>query len=131
MMNRAFYLVKITAIVIAACMSLASAQAVKLDGKEIRKLLTGNTAIGRLDGKNYRLYFEDDSKITLEHDGETSTKGEWRVDDEVSEYQSILQGEENWTGLFVMKFGDTFYWVSKATPPTPFQVIEGQQLVAE
>ena len=30
-----------------------------------------------------------------------------------------------------MTFGDTYYWVSKTTPPTPFQVLDGQQLVPE
>jgi hypothetical protein len=30
-----------------------------------------------------------------------------------------------------MEYGDTDYWVSRATPPTPFQVVHGQSLVAE
>lgn len=50
----------------------AAAQAVKLDGDEIRALLMGNTAIGR------------------------------------------------WEGWFVMEYGHTDYWVSRATLPTPF-----------
>ena len=49
----------------------AAAQAVKLDGDEIRALLMGNTAIGR------------------------------------------------WEGWFVMEYGHTDYWVSRATLPTP------------
>lgn len=29
-----------------------------------------------------------------------------------------------------MEYDGTYYWVSKATPPTPFKVLSGQQLVA-
>lgn len=131
MINRTLHIFTVAVIGMVAFASAVHAQAIKLDNMEIRTLLTGNTAIGRLDKKNYRLYFGDDGKITLQRDGEATSQGEWRVDDEISEYQSILQGEQQWTGLFVMKFGETYYWVSKATPPTPFQVLEGRQLVAE
>ena len=105
------------------------AQAVKLDGQEIRSLLTGNTAIGRWEGKRYRQYFGKDGVTIYAQEGTRSARGQWRVDDEDKEYQSIWPGDKSWEGWFVMEFGDTYYWVSKTTPPTPFQIIEGQKLI--
>lgn len=37
----------------------------------------------------------------------------------------------NWEGWHAMELAGDFYWVSKATPPTPFKIVEGEQLVAE
>lgn len=109
----------------------AVAQAVKLNGDEIRALLTGNTAIGRWEGAKYRQWFGDDGSTLYAQQGARTARGEWRVDDASEEYQSIWPGDEDWEGWFVMEFGDTYYWVSRATPPTPFQVVNGQSLVAE
>ena len=109
----------------------ASAQSVKLQGYEIRALLTGNTAVGRWEGQKYRQFFGDDGVTIYAQEGARSTRGEWRVDDELQEYQSIWPNDADWEGWFVMEFSGTFYWVSKSTPPTPFEILEGQQLVAE
>lgn len=109
----------------------AQAQAVKLSGDDIRALLTGNTAIGRWDGAKYRQYFGADGVTIYAQEGARSTRGQWRVDDALEEYQSIWPRDADWEGWFVMEFGDTFYWVSKSTPPTPFQILNGQHLVPE
>lgn len=110
---------------------MAQAQAVKLSGDEIRSLLTGNTAIGRWGGAKYRQYFGVDGVTIYAQQGARSTRGTWRVDDDRQEYQSIWPRDAEWEGWFVMEFGDTYYWVSKTTPPTPFQILDGQQLVAQ
>ncbi|MEM6308479.1 MAG: hypothetical protein AAF754_00390 [Pseudomonadota bacterium] len=106
-------------------------QSVKLSGDDIRTLLTGNTAIGRWEGQNYRQYFGADGVTIYSQDGAKSTRGEWRVDDEVQEYQSIWPNDADWEGWFVMEFSGNYYWVSKKTPPTPFRVENGQRLVPE
>ncbi|MGX9354763.1 hypothetical protein ACS3SW_06255 [Roseobacteraceae bacterium S113] len=111
--------------------SAAQAQSVKLKGKEIRILLSGNTAVGRWAGERYRQYFGADGVTIYAQEGARSTRGQWRVDDEAQEYQSIWPNDAEWEGWFVMEYGGTFYWVSKTTPPTPFEIFEGQQLVAE
>ena len=111
--------------------SVLQAQAVKLSGDDIRALLTDNTAIGRWDGAAYRQYFGPDGVTIFAQEGARSARGEWRVDDDEQEYQSLWPGDETWEGWFVMEFGDTYYWVSRTTPPTPFQVLDGQKLVAE
>ena len=113
------------------CASALHAQAVKLSGEEIRALLVGNTAIGRWDGAKYRRCVGGDGVTSYAQEGARSARGEWRVDDAAQEYQSIWPGDEDWEGWFVMEFGDTFYWVSRSTPPTPFQMLDGQQLVDE
>ena len=109
----------------------AQAQAAKLSGDDIRELLTGNTAIGRWEGAKYRQYFGPDGITIYAQENARSTRGEWRVDDVLQEYQSIWPRDKDWEGWFVMEFGDTYYWVSKTTPPTPFQILDGQQLVPE
>ncbi|MCK0151924.1 hypothetical protein MWU54_17910 [Marivita sp. S6314] len=116
---------------ICAFAGAAQAQAVKLTGDEIRALLTDNTAVGRWDGVKYRQFFGADGVTIFTQDGARSARGTWRVDDAELEYQSIWPGDESWEGWFVMEYGDTYYWVSKSTPPTPFQVLDGQQLVSE
>lgn len=111
--------------------NLASAEAVKLNGQEIRNLLTGNTAIGRLDGKKYRQWFGNNGIMLLSQGGLDTVGGEWRVDDISQEFQSILNGSDHWSGWYIMEFGKTYYWVSKTTPPTPFQIVEGKKLTAD
>ncbi|MGB1234771.1 MAG: hypothetical protein ACPG5U_03460 [Planktomarina sp.] len=118
--------------IVLAVMALpVGAQAVKLSGDEIRALLTGNTAVGRWEGAKYRQWFGPDGVSLYAQGGSRTARGAWRIDDEAEEFQSIWPSDEDWKGWFVMEFGDTYYWVSRATPPTPFQVIAGQSLVAE
>ena len=119
------------ALAIGIVASAVQAQAVKLTGDEIRALLTGNTAIGRWDGAAYRQFFGADGVTIYAQEGARSARGTWRVNDAAQEYQSIWPNDADWEGWFVMEYGGTYYWVSRATPPTPFQVREGEQLVAE
>lgn len=112
-----------------ALSSVAQAQSVRLDGDEIGILLTGNTAVGVWDGANYRQFFGDDGVTIYAQKGSRSSRGEWRV--EGDEYQSIWPNDAEWEGWFVMEYGGQWFWVSKTTPPTPFEVLEGQQLVAQ
>ncbi len=105
------------------------AQSVKLTGDEIRQLLTGNTAIGKWQGVPYRQYFGDDGSTIYAQQDARSALGQWRVDDDRAEYQSIWARDTQWEGWFVMEYAGAYYWVSKSTPPTPFRVVAGQQLV--
>ena len=116
------------AFAVAACISTsADAQSRKLQEDEIASLLSGNTAVGKWEGIPYRQYFgSDGTTIFAQHDAR-SARGEWRVDGE--EYQSIWPGDTEWESWFVMEYLGDYYWVSRATPPTPFQVLEGQRLV--
>lgn len=117
-------------ILLLSCLvSPASAQSVKLKANEIAALLTGNTAIGVWDGTPYRQFFAPDGSTIYAQDNARSTRGEWRIDAERDEYQSIWPRDADWEGWFVMEFAGDYYWVSKKTPPTPFRVVEGEQLV--
>jgi len=107
------------------------AQAVKLQPHEIQALLTGNTAVGVWEGANYRQFFGADGRTIYAQRGARSTVGEWRIDVDRSEYQSIWPNDADWEGWFVMEWAGDFYWVSKSTPPTPFQIVQGQQLLFE
>ena len=107
------------------------AQSVKLAGHEIDALLSGNTVVGKWEGVPYRQYFNADGTTIYAQENARSTVGKWRVDPERAEYQSIWPRDADWEGWFVMEYAGDFYWVSKSTPPTPFKVLEGQQLVGE
>ena len=111
--------------------SAANAQSVKLTASEIDVLLSGNTAIGLWEGVPNRQYFGDDGATIFAQDGARSARGEWRVDDVLDEFQSIWPGDTEWEGWFVMEYAGDWYWVSRATAPTPFSVVDGEQLIAE
>lgn len=116
---------------VAVLASPAMAQSVKLKAHEIEALLSGNTAVGQWNGIPYRQFFDADGSTIYAQEGARSALGQWRVDLENDEYQSIWPRDAEWEGWFVMEYASAFYWVSKSTPPTPFRVEEGQQLVAE
>ena len=109
--------------------SAAQAQSVKLQEHEIRALLTGNTAVGVWAGAPYRQYFSPDGATIYASENAMSTRGEWRVVGD--EYQSLWPGQQDWEGWFVMEYAGDFFWVSKTTPPTPFHLLDGEQLVAQ
>ncbi|MEO9572826.1 MAG: hypothetical protein ABJ263_07845 [Tateyamaria sp.] len=108
----------------------AQAQSVKLKAHEIDALLSGNTAVGKWDGTAYRQFFGADGTTIYTQEGARSTRGQWRIDAAKDEYQSIWPRDSDWDGWFVMEWDGTFYWVSKKTPPTPFKLLEGEQLVS-
>ena len=108
-----------------------AAQSVKLKAHEIEALLGGNTAVGKWQGAPYRQFFGPDGATIYAQEGARSTLGEWRVDPERDEYQSLWPRDSEWEGWFVMEYAGDYFWVSKNTPPTPFKVLEGQQLVSK
>jgi len=110
--------------------SSAHAQSVKLTAAQISDLLTGNTAVGKWDGARYRQFFGANGVTIYAQEGARSARGEWRIDQTRDEYQSIWPRDDAWEGWYVMEYAGAYYWVSKATPPTPFRVEQGEQLVA-
>ena len=117
------------AIALAVFSGAAEAQSVKLRGDEIAILLSGNTAVGMWEGHAYRQYYDTDRTTIYAQEGAGSLLGTWRVEGE--EYQSIGIIDEDWEGRFDMEYGGQWFWVSKTVPPRPFEVIEGNTLVAE
>ena len=111
--------------------NLASAQSVKLTSEQISELLSGNTAVGKWEGARYRQFFGEDGVTIYAQEDARSARGEWRIDEERDEYQSIWPRDAEWEGWYVMEYAGAYYWVSKATPPTPFRVLPGEQLVVE
>ncbi|WP_427854390.1 hypothetical protein [Gymnodinialimonas phycosphaerae] len=111
--------------------AFAQPVAVQLDAEEVTQLLSGNTAVGLWEGTPYRQYFGTDGVTLFAQPDARTTRGEWRVDPENDEYQSLWPGDTEWEGLLVMIWMDEYYWLSRTTPPTPFEVLEGEQLVAE
>jgi len=102
------------------------AQSVKLKTAEILELLSGNTAIGLWEGAPYRQFFDKDGSTIYAQEGTRSARGEWRAQDDT--YESRWPSDTDWEGWFVMEYAGDYFWVSKSTPPTPFEVIEGKSL---
>ena len=123
--------VLLAVLALTVCSLPAAAQSVKLKAHEIEALLTGNTAVGKWNGTPYRQFFGADGQTICAQEGSRSALGQWRVDAERQEYQSIWPRDTEWEGWYVMEFAGAFYWVSKSTPPTPFRIVEGQELVVE
>ena len=113
------------------CALPAIAQAVKLKAYEIEVLLSGNTVFGQWDGIEYSQFFDPTGKTYIAEPGATPLQGDWRVDAERDEFQSIWPDDAEWKGWFVMEWDGDFYWVSKSTPPTPFRVEDGNQMASE
>lgn len=111
--------------------SMAHAQSVKLQAHEIDALLSGNTVVGLWEGAKYAQYFAPDGHTIYAQDGSRSARGQWRTDPEQDEFQSLWPSDTEWQGWFVMEFDGDFYWVSKTTPPTLFEVLDGLKLVDE
>ncbi|ABG33318.1 hypothetical protein CEP88_08610 [Roseobacter denitrificans] len=109
----------------------ATAQAVKLKAYEIEILLSGNTVFGQWDGVEYRQFFGEAGETIFASSDAGSLQGDWRVDAQRDELQSIWRNAPEWKSWFVMEWDGDFYWVSKSTPPTPFRVEEGNQMVSE
>ncbi len=122
-----------TALILIAALAASPvlAQSVKLKAHEIDALLTGNTVVGTWDGAPYRQFFASDGSTIYAQENARSTLGQWRIDPDRDEYQSIWPRDAEWEGWFVMEYLGTYFWVSKKTPPTPFAVVEGEQLVAQ
>jgi len=108
-----------------------AAQSVRLQAHEISALLINNTAVGVWEGVAYRQFFGADGSTIYAQAEAKSTAGKWRIDETRDEYQSIWPRDPDWQGWYVMEYAGDFYWVSKSTPPTPFTVVQGNQLVAE
>jgi hypothetical protein len=108
---------------------MAHAQSLKLTSAQIATLLAGNTAVGKWKGQRYRQFFDTDGQTIYAQQGARSAVGKWRVDATVDEYQSIWPNDSEWEGWFVMEYAGRYYWVSKSTPPTPFKIEDGKQLV--
>lgn len=119
------------ALVFAVFAASAQAQSVKLRAAEIEILLSGNTAVGLWDGVPCRQFFDPDGSTIFAQPNARSARGSWRVDAGLDEYQSIWPNDETWEGWYVMEYGGAWFWVSKTTPPTSFQVLDGEQLIAE
>lgn len=128
MIDRRFFLAGAFA---SLCAHTVRAQSVKLTAEEITHLLSGKTASGKWEGKHYRQYFNENGATIFAQEGTRSALGRWRVNRETDEYESIWPGETEWTRWFVMEYAGAHYWVSKTTPPTPFRLLDGQQLVRE
>ena len=108
--------------------SLANAQSVKLTSNQISKILTGNTASGKWDGKVYKQYFDVDGTTIIIKENDLKKIGKWKINDETEELSSKFSGDVDWQSWYIMEYSDDYYWVSKTTPPTKFNIEIGKNL---
>ena len=108
--------------------SLANAQSVKLTSIQISKILTGNTASGKWDGKVYKQYFDVDGTTIIIKENDLKKIGKWKINDETEELSRKFSGDVDWQSWYIMEYSDDYYWVSKTTPPTKFKIEIGKNL---
>ena len=107
----------------------AWAEPIKLTGKEVRELLTGNTAIGVWVDHEYRQWFTDGGTTYYAPKNGRSSRGRWRVNDATHEYESEWNESGYWEGYPIFRDGDQLFWEAEGIPPQPFVMVEGEALV--
>jgi hypothetical protein len=107
----------------------ADAQSVKLGTSDMSALLTGNTAVGLWDGVPYRQYFGPDGVTIFAPLDAKPEHGQWRLQND--EFQSKWPDDEDWEGWYIMEYAGVWHWVSKSTPPTQFEMLEGNHLPSQ
>jgi len=45
--------------------------------------------------------------------------------------KSVLYEDQEWEAWYVMEYTKDYYWVSKTTPPTQFEIENGKKLIWE
>ncbi len=125
----AFFAVLLPSLVLLIAASNGQAQDLKnLTAQEIETLLTGNTAVGKWDGTDYRQFFAEDGNTIYAQKGSRSSSGRWRVNRSKNVYESWWQ-RSDWSGYPVATDGNLYYWISQSLPPQSFEILPGEQLV--
>ena len=117
---------------LALCIACAGhAQSVKLTSNQILELLSGKTVVGSWSGKDYRQYFDEDGSTTFLGKDNNKIIGKWKFDQNTDELKSVLYEDQEWESWYVMEYTKDYYWVSKTTPPTQFEIENGKKLIWE
>ncbi|MEM7268526.1 MAG: hypothetical protein AAF401_04650 [Pseudomonadota bacterium] len=116
---------------ILALMLLASttqAEPQRMTAAEIEPLLTGNTAVGEWRGRWYRQLFRADGSTIYAEKGRRSALGEWRVNSETDDFESLWPGGA-WEPFGVARIDGGLFWLEVGREPAHFEMIEGEALV--
>jgi len=101
---------------------------VLVSADEIEAALNGNTVVGNWVGEDYQQYFDPSGEtIYLPDDGRVST-GQWRVNVQSGQYESLWPSDREWDAYDVLRDGDQWYWTGGGVDMSPFTVAEGNQL---
>lgn len=98
---------------------------------QIKKLLSGNTAIGRWIDHDYRQYFDKDGSTIYAQEKQRSSLGRWRVNRLTNHYESWWEQVGWGSGYSVVLKDGVYYWVSSvgSAEPHAFEVVQGSQLL--
>ena len=121
----------IAAILSLTILSSVQAEEETLTALEIKRLLSGNTAIGRWIDHNYRQYFSADGSTIYAQENSRSSIGRWRTNAKRNHYESWWEQSDWGAGFSITLKDGVYYWVSSTgtTRPQAFTVVPGQQLV--
>ena len=104
-----------------------SAEERHMTGEEIKKSLSGNTAVGLTGEPPFRQFFGTDGKTTYADGQRPPTYGEWIVQN--NDYCS-LWGPGSWSCYEVREIQGGIVWVGKDRGDRyPAKVLEGDRLV--
>jgi hypothetical protein len=130
--SKGFWLNRFAWFLISCCITCAAwAEEKTLTAKEIKQLLSGNTAVGYWIDHNYRQYFGADGSTIYAQENSRSSVGRWRTNSTRNHYESWWEQSDWGAGFSIVLKDDIYYWVSSTgtTEPQSFVVVPGQQLV--
>lgn len=102
--------------------------AVLVSADEIEAALSGNTVVGNWVGEDYRQFFDPSGETIYLPDGGNISNGQWRVNVQSGQYESLWPSDPAWDTYDVLRDGDQWYWTGGGVVMSPFTVLEGNQL---
>ncbi len=105
-----------------------SGELVLVSAAEIETALSGNTAIGNWLGEQYQQYFDPSGDTTYLPDTGQSSIGQWRINVESGQYESLWGPARVWDTYDVFRDGDEWFWTGGGVELSPFTIVAGNQL---
>ena len=101
----------------------------RVSAADVQAALAGNTIVGNWVGEDYRQFFADTGTTTYRPvvSGVDSI-GQWRVNDDTGQYESLWNNRLPWDVYDVYRDGDDWFWTGGGVDMSPFTIVEGNQL---
>lgn len=127
-MRRLWVVLCAFSLVAGATLTVARAEARKLNAREIAEALTGNTVEGLWGQTPYRSYFGDNGITLYKPQGRAIDRGRWKVDKTSHQYCSWWE-RSGWSCYDLYREGDSIIWGIPGTSTRyPSALLEGKRL---
>jgi len=93
---------------------------------DVEAALSGNTIVGNWVGENYRQFFDPNGTTTYQSNGGSESVGQWRINTDNDQYESLWAPSPTWDVYDVFRDGDQWFWTGGGVELSPFTIVEGQ-----